>query len=108
MEGWTLLVLTETIRSQTLEELLHSCGELRTDKAVGYLGSLAQAVEFLHGSNVVHRGLRPRSVFMGTSGKKGDRDGIKVGEAAWWQRLVDLNKSDPWVLGGEGELPDPW
>lgn len=35
--------------------------------------------------------------------------GVKLGEVAWFQRLVDLNKSDPWVVPvGEEEMPDSW
>ena len=62
---------------------------------MGYFAQVVGAVEYLHEANVVHRAIRPRSVFVGS--EKGTV-GVKLGEVAWFQRLVDLNKSDPWVV----------
>lgn len=46
-------------------------------------------------------------IFIG--GGKGEEETlVKLSGVAWYQRLVDLNKSNPWVWMPEDELPDSW
>ena len=106
-EGYTLTVLTDPIRTQTLQDLLSACGELRPDRAIKYLTKLLGAIERIHKDNIVHGGLRPKMIFVG--GGKGEEETlVKLSGTAWYQRLVDLNKSNPWVWMAEDELPDSW
>lgn len=106
-EGWSLVVLTEPVtNSQSLHDLLAAVGELRTDRALAYFAQIVQAVECLHLANIVHRGIRPRAVFV-TNAKSGVE--VKLAEAAWYQRVLDLNKAEPWaVTAGDEELPEAW
>lgn len=48
-------------------------------------------------------------IFVGGKERGEEGVGVKIGGTAWYQRLTNLNKSDPW-LGGivEEEIPDPW
>lgn len=98
---------------QTLEDLLLACGELRPDRAISYFTQLVSAVDYIHSSNVVHKGLRAKSVLIGMieKGKSktiGSDVEIKLSEVGWRQMLVDLNKSDPWVVNADEERPDSW
>ncbi|KAI5477498.1 hypothetical protein MNV49_006345 [Pseudohyphozyma bogoriensis] len=106
-EGYTLVVLSESLPSQTLEDLLNACGELRQDRALALFIPIVGAVEYLHEKGMVHRAVRPRSVVLGRG--KG-REEVKLAESAWYQRLVDLNKSNPWsgVGSADRDFPDPW
>lgn len=110
LDGYTLVVLVEPIRSQTLQDLLSACGELRPDRAITYLLQLAGAVESIHNANIVHGGIRPQMIFVGGEKGKSAEVGIKLSGASWYQRLVNLNKSDPWSSSTvlEEELPDSW
>lgn len=103
-EGWSLIVLSEACHGQSLEDVLLSVGELRTDRALAYFSQLVSAVEALHSSNIVHRSIRPRAISLGKTGV-----GVKLGEGAWFQRLVDLNKAEQWVIPPiDLEPPDAW
>lgn len=113
-DGYTLIILKASPlpSQQTLEDLLLACGELRPDRAISYFTQLTAAVEFIHSSNVVHKGLRAKSVLVGMVEKGRSRGGgeveVKLSEVGWRQSLVDLNKSDPWVVNTDEERPDPW
>lgn len=103
-EGWSLIVLSEACQGQSLENALSTVGELRTDRALTYFTQLVSAVECLHSANIVHRAIRPRAISLGKTGV-----GVKLGEAAWFQRLVGLNKAEQWVLPPiDGDPPHPW
>ncbi|GAA5975630.1 hypothetical protein JCM11641_003551 [Rhodosporidiobolus odoratus] len=112
-EGWSILILTSPLtRSQSLEDLLSTVGELRTDRALTYFTELVSAVEHLHSQNVVHRGIKLRSVFV-TSEKQsegsGEKAGVRLVGAGWSRRLMDLNKAEAWVVQpADEELPDSW
>lgn len=43
----------------------------------------------------------------GRSKSLGDVE-VRLSEVGWRQMLVDLNKSDPWVLNADEERPDAW
>jgi len=102
--GFTLIVLTDPVNAPTLESLLSMYGELRFDRALPFFSQLVNAVEFLHSNNVIHRGIKPRAIWMGGA----DGGEIKLADAAWRQRLVDLNKADPWVVAPIERRPDSW
>ena len=106
-EGYTITVLTEPIRTQTLQDLLSACGELRPERAIQYLTKLLGAIERIHKDNIVHAGLRPKMILIG-GGKSEEETVVKLAGVAWYQRLVDLNKSNPWIWMAEDELPDSW
>lgn len=100
-EGWSLVVLSEQPRaSQTLEDLLATVGELRIDRTLSYFSQLVSAVECLHAANIMHKGVRPRAIWIGTE--------VKLGEAGWYQRLVDLNKSEPWTVAAAEDVVEGW
>ncbi|GAA5826004.1 hypothetical protein JCM11251_000087 [Rhodosporidiobolus azoricus] len=105
-DGYSIFVVTAPIRSQSLEDLLNTVGELRTDRALAYFAQLVAAVEYLHSNLVVHRAIKLRSVFV-SSGK--GREGVKLVGAGWSRRLIDLNKAEAWVVQPQDEeLPDAW
>ncbi len=77
-------------------------------------GSLAEAVAYAHGKNVVHRGLNPRAVLVNT-----DRDGrlqVKVGDWQGVGRTDEATHTEATrgvtqladVLAGEIPLADRW
>ncbi|BGP42493.1 eukaryotic translation initiation factor 2-alpha kinase [Rhodotorula kratochvilovae] len=112
-EGWTVLIATPPIRSQTLEDLLSTVGELRPDRALSYFTQLVSAVEHLHLHNIVHRAIRPKAVFVSSqksrADESGEAGGVKLSGAGWYRRLIDLNKAEPWLVQpGEDDLPDSW
>ncbi|KAM0750676.1 Serine/threonine-protein kinase [Meredithblackwellia eburnea MCA 4105] len=107
-DGYTLVVLSLPPRnSQSLQSLLLACGELRTDKALVILSQVVTAVDYLHQHQIVHKSIRPTNVLIGGGGASVE---VGIQGAAWWQRLVDLNKSDPWASqsGAEEEFPESW
>ncbi|ORY86753.1 kinase-like domain-containing protein [Leucosporidium creatinivorum] len=103
-EGWSLIVLSEVNPGQSLEDLLGTIGELRPERAITYFTQLVSAVECLHAANIIHKSIKPRAVSLGKTGV-----GVKLGEVAWFQRLVDLNKAEQWVVPSlDHDLPDSW
>lgn len=103
-EGWSLIVLSETNPGQSLEDLLGTIGELRPERAITYFAQLVSAVECLHTANIIHKAIKPRAISLGKTGV-----GVKLGEVAWFQRLVDLNKAEQWVMPPlDHDLPDSW
>ncbi|BGP13397.1 hypothetical protein JCM10213_008556 [Rhodosporidiobolus nylandii] len=112
-EGWSILIVTSPIRSQSLEDLLATVGELRADRALAYFAQLISALEHLHSHNVVHRGIKLRTIFVANEKAKaaapGDQAGVKLAGAGWYRRLIDLNKAEAWVVQPQDEeLPDAW
>ncbi|BGP00473.1 eukaryotic translation initiation factor 2-alpha kinase [Rhodotorula toruloides] len=111
-EGWTLLVVTPPNRSQSLDELLSTVGELRPDRALAYFAQLVSAVESLHSYHVVHRAIRPKTIFVTSEKSRSDSSeaaGVKLAGAGWYRRLLDLNRAEPWLQQpAEEELPDGW
>ena len=102
-QGHTLTVLSLPTSAPTLHAVLLAAGELRTDRAFTLLTQIVAGLEYLHSVGLVHRALRPAAVLVGVGGE------VRLQDVAWWQRLVDLNRSEPWVLHSrEEDLPDPW
>ncbi|KAK4057521.1 eukaryotic translation initiation factor 2-alpha kinase [Microbotryomycetes sp. JL221] len=101
-DGWTLVIVSETSQGQSLKDLLTTVGEIKSDRALSYFTQIVAAVECLHSANIVHKAIRPRAITIG-------REGIKLGEASWFQRIVDLNKAEPWVHANtEDDCPEAW
>ena len=74
---------------------------------------LLGAIETVHKEGLVHGGIAPKMIFVGlptSTSKGGEREmGVKLAGTAWYQRLVDLNKSNPWIYTPEEEgLPEGW
>ncbi|GAA5860143.1 hypothetical protein JCM8547_009200 [Rhodosporidiobolus lusitaniae] len=112
-EGWSVFIVTAPIRSQSLEDLLTTVGELRFDRALAYFSQLVAAVEFLHSRNVVHRAIKLRNIFVTSEKAKattgGEQAGVKLAGAGWYRRLIDLNKAEAFVVQPQDEeLPDGW
>ncbi|GAA6018919.1 hypothetical protein JCM10207_009197 [Rhodosporidiobolus poonsookiae] len=112
-EGWSILIVTSPIRSQSLEDLLATVGELRSDRALAYFTQLVAAVEYLHTHNVVHRAIKLRNIFVSSEKAKasptGEQAGVRLAGAGWYRRLIDLNKAEAFVLQPSDEdLPDAW
>ncbi|GAA6036515.1 hypothetical protein JCM8097_003543 [Rhodosporidiobolus ruineniae] len=111
-EGWSVLIVTSPT-SQTLEDLLNTVGELRTDRALAYFTQLVSALEYLHSQNVVHRGIKLRNIFVTSEKAKatgtGDQAGVKLSGAGWCRRLIDLNKAEAWMVQPpEEDPPESW
>ncbi|KAM0786774.1 hypothetical protein ACM66B_002209 [Microbotryomycetes sp. NB124-2] len=102
-DGWTLIVVSESSsNSQTLKDLLSAVGEIKTERALAYFTQVVAAVECLHASNIVHKAVKPRAITIGKAG-------AKLSEAGWFQRIVDLNKAEPWVHAStEDDCPESW
>jgi translation initiation factor 2-alpha kinase 4 len=112
-EGWSLFIIASPLRSNSLEDLLATVGELRTDRALAYFTQLVAALEYLHSQNVVHRGIKLRNIFVTNEKSKataaGDQAGVKLAGAGWYRRLIDLNKAEAWVIQPQDEeLPESW
>ncbi|SGY15170.1 BQ5605_C013g07278 [Microbotryum silenes-dioicae] len=111
--GWSLIVLHEQVptAAQTLEYLLATVGELKLEKAITCLQQLVAAVEYLHLSNVTHRSIRPKAIWVCNerSPVGNSTVSIRLGDVAWFQRIIDLNKAEPWVAApSQDDLPESW
>ncbi|SCV70247.1 BQ2448_1641 [Microbotryum intermedium] len=111
--GWSLIVLHEQVpaAAQTLDYLLATVGELKLEKAITCLQQLVSAIEYLHLSNVTHRSIRPKAIWVCNDRSPGGNSSvsIKLGDVAWFQRMVDLNKAEPWVAApSQDDLPESW
>jgi translation initiation factor 2-alpha kinase 4 len=73
---------------------------------------LLSALESIHSAHIVHGGIKAKMIFVGSEkgkGKEGAEVGVKLAGVSWYQRLIDLNKSDPWTaINQEEEPPDSW
>lgn len=113
LDGYTLVVLVEPHRTQTsLEDLLLACGELRADRAISYLIQILSALESIHSAHIIHGRILPKMIFVGSDKGKGKEAlavGVKLAGVSWYQRLINLNKSDPWSpVNQDDEPPDSW
>lgn len=64
LQGGAIAIAMEHRRERTLAERIDECGPLPATEVERVLRDVAEALAYLHGRGVVHRGLRPESIFV--------------------------------------------
>ncbi|KAF8124132.1 kinase-like domain-containing protein [Boletus edulis] len=108
-----LAILSEQRPALTLQDVLEDCDSLREDRAADYLAQILSALNAVHSSDLVHRGLDTTCIFLATRENKSHTKLVKVGKVGYHARLKDLHKSNPFSSGSppvndEYPMPDPW
>lgn len=72
-----------------------------------YVCQILSALQVLHASDIVHRGLNPRCIGLiprddGLSSKL-----VKVFKVGYYVRLLDLHRSDPFGFNSDPRIDDP-
>jgi protein kinase-like protein len=89
-----LLMVTELVHGETLEQLADRCGPLPPERAAYLVAQVLGALEHAHSAGVVHRDLQPSSVMVTEQG------GIKVMDFGMARvAAADESTSDGFTLG---------
>ena len=123
-----LMILSERAPSLTLHELLEDCDNLREERAVvripyfpqyisdrsqDYLTQILTALQAIHLSDIVHRGISAHNIALASS-STGNGKTVKLLKTAYHVHLLDLHRSNsfgpstPPPLVDELQLPDGW
>ncbi|KAF9527861.1 other/PEK/GCN2 protein kinase [Crepidotus variabilis] len=89
-----LMVLTEQTPALTLHDVLEDCEYLREDRASDYAGQILAALNAVHLSGLVHRGITTRCVGLTSKDNPSQPKMIKLCKAAFHTRLLDLHRSN--------------
>ncbi|KAF9218926.1 Serine/threonine-protein kinase [Gyrodon lividus] len=108
-----LTILSEQRPALTLQDVLEDCDRLREDRASDYLGQILSALNAVHSSDLVHRGLNTTCVFLATRENRSHSKLVKIGKVGYHARLKDLHKSNPFAPGlaftnDQSAIPDAW
>jgi serine/threonine-protein kinase len=89
-----LLIVTELVHGEALEQLANRCGPLPPERAAYLVAQVLGALEHAHSAGVVHRDLQPSSVMVTEQG------GIKVMDFGMARgAAADQSTSDGFTLG---------
>ncbi|KAF8148631.1 kinase-like domain-containing protein [Crassisporium funariophilum] len=107
-----LMVLTEQPPALSLHDVLEDCDALREDRVSDYLGQILTALNAIHISDLVHRGINARCIGLATR-ENSQPKVVKIGKAAYHTRLLDLHRSNSFgphtpVMIDEPPIPEAW
>lgn len=108
-----LVILAEQFPALTLHDVLQDSEGLKEERASEYLAQLLAALNEIHAAALVHRGINLRSIALVPKDPPSRSKQIKLGKAAYYTRLLDLHRSDPFgpdtdLRNEEPPLPDSW
>ncbi|KAG8220630.1 kinase-like domain-containing protein [Butyriboletus roseoflavus] len=108
-----LTILSEQRPALTLQDLLEDCDSLREDRVSEYLAQILSALNAVHSSDLVHRGLDTKCIFLATRENRSHCKLVKVGKVGFHVRLKDLHRSNPFpsglaLINDECSIPDAW
>lgn len=108
-----LAILMEQRPALTLRDVLEDCEALREERATEYLGQILKALHVVHAADLVHRGLSVHFIGLVSRDQPGQPKLVKVGKVAYYVRLLDLHRSNPFgpnasTIINELRLPENW
>ncbi|TDL16229.1 Serine/threonine-protein kinase [Rickenella mellea] len=107
-----LSVLLEQRPSLSLRDILDNCDTVREGRASDYLGQILSGLHAIHSADLVHRGLTAGAVGLVPRSDTGKAHLVKLCDVAFYTKLQDLHKSDPFGSHAQsnqnGLLPDAW
>lgn len=107
--GSDLTIATETLSTNSLRDILDHCGPFKLDHALNLLEQILSGLSAIHDAHLVHRAIKPENIFFSNSADPAKKSDFKLSNVSWFQRLWDLNKSNPFChLPHESRRPDLW
>ncbi|KAI8816832.1 kinase-like domain-containing protein [Fimicolochytrium jonesii] len=106
-DAWQVQILLEHCRGGSLQALIKRSGGLKVGVAQHYMKELLKGIAYLHSQNHIHKDVKSRNVLFG--GTDGNEE-IKLNDASYARKLLDLHKSRPLnpLLPEEASLPKIW
>ncbi|KAJ6576175.1 hypothetical protein DFH09DRAFT_1454036, partial [Mycena vulgaris] len=109
-----LVVLHEAHPGSTLRDVLDDCDSIKEERAFEYLVQILSALNTVHAADLVHRGIAADSIGItprSSIAQKGKM--LKLTKVAFYTRLLDLHRSNPFGPGisldpDEPRTPDAW
>ncbi|KAJ7650439.1 kinase-like domain-containing protein [Roridomyces roridus] len=109
-----LTVLHEAAPASTLRDLLEDCDSLKESRASEYLVQILSGLNAIHAADLIHRGIAPDCIGITVRNGKSKGKVAKLMKVAFYTRLLDLHRSNPFGPGisvdssDEPRLPDQW
>ncbi|KAJ7702683.1 kinase-like domain-containing protein [Mycena rosella] len=108
-----LAVLHEAPPGSSLRDVLEDCDSIKEERAFEYLVQILSGLNTVHAADLVHRGIAADCV--GITQRTSPRTGrmVKLTKVAFYTRLLDLHRSNPFGPGissepDEPRIPEPW
>ncbi|KLO11482.1 hypothetical protein SCHPADRAFT_831061 [Schizopora paradoxa] len=109
-----LLILREQKPALTLHDILTDCDTLREERVSDYFAQILGGLNAIHASELVHRGICPKSIALVDRDDGVTTKGVKLTNVSYAVKLLDMHKSDPFgpkTRGDQSELlefTDDW
>ncbi|KAF8625130.1 hypothetical protein AX15_005537 [Amanita polypyramis BW_CC] len=108
-----LVVLSEQAPALMLHDVLEDCESLKEERATDYLGQILSALNAVHASSLVHRGITARCIGLASRDHPTHSKQIKLGKVCFYTQLLDLHRSNGFgptkpVNGEESPTPEAW
>ncbi|KAH9487410.1 eIF-2-alpha kinase GCN2 [Psilocybe cubensis] len=108
-----LMVLTEQTPALTLHDVLEDCDSLREDRASDYIAQILTALNALHCSGLVHKGITTRCIGLTSTDNPSQPKTVKISKAPFHTYLLDLHRSNSFgphtpPIPEEPKLPEGW
>ncbi|KAJ7121645.1 hypothetical protein C8R44DRAFT_622641 [Mycena epipterygia] len=108
-----LAVLHETPPGLTLRDVLEDCDSIKEERAFEYLVQILSGLNTIHAADLVHRGIAADCVGITPRNNVKKNKIVKLTKVAFYTRLLDLHRSNPFGPGisldlDEPRIPDPW
>ncbi|KAF8959858.1 kinase-like domain-containing protein [Flammula alnicola] len=110
-----LMVLTEQTPALTLHDVLEDCESFREDRASDYIGQILTALNAIHHSGLVHKGITTRCIGLACSDNPSQPKTIKLCKTSFYTKLLDLHRSNSFgpgtpaiSLADDPRIPEGW
>ncbi|KAJ7101250.1 kinase-like domain-containing protein [Mycena belliarum] len=108
-----LVVLYEAPPGSSLRDVLEDCDSIKETRASEYLAQILSALNAVHAADLVHRGISPDCIGITSRCGAQKTRKVKLTKTAFFTRLLDLHRSNPFGPGislepDEPPVPESW
>ncbi|KAJ7163895.1 kinase-like domain-containing protein [Mycena crocata] len=108
-----LVVLHEAHLGSTLRDVLEDCDAIKETRASEYLVQILSGLNIIHAADLIHRGIAADCISIPLRNDRSKTKMVKLTKAAFYTRLLDLHRSNPFGPGisldpDEPRISDQW